>query len=175
LPAAVIFLFFGVEAVLSDDTTTSSETAYRSVWAKLYPETLRPEKPEQLSLMFRDFYAAAASTTLKVAETRWTQFRSRYGPVERDFEDAVHERFWFWAGQELKRCRFLIASDDAGAAEVETDLRFFAAQEEEEGLPQPSTTIPLHYREGFVPIPYAKSPIPNARQPLLRMTGLRAN
>ncbi len=105
-------------------------SGYKSVWAKMFPNSLpaTPAQAERLSPIYRNFYAAASSKKLKEATKRWKQFQTQHPAVDGEFEDAVHSHLWTWARSELERCRLIEAGNAAGTAKVEQALRNLAAQ-----------------------------------------------
>ncbi|MEM1296072.1 MAG: hypothetical protein AAGH89_11955 [Verrucomicrobiota bacterium] len=105
--------------------------AYTSVWAELYPNTLKASPNGATPPpMFLEFYEAAKSPRLRTAKRRWQQFESKYGPVDGGFEDAAQERLWKWAELELKRCSYLLDKDEARAKGMGIALRNYAAEQD---------------------------------------------
>jgi hypothetical protein len=105
---------------------TEDSPPYRSIWAELYPATLRTEPPA--GTLQGSFYHAAAADTEAVADSRWSAFLAEWEPDESGFEDATHARFVEWARLEQERLHHLERNDSAGAREVEEELRALAAE-----------------------------------------------
>ncbi|MEO0447619.1 MAG: hypothetical protein AAF191_16215 [Verrucomicrobiota bacterium] len=124
-----IFLL-GVLLWLPQEVDAQADASYRSVWAKLFPDTLpKPEEMDGQTPIFRDFYQAAGKQKVGEALTEWETFQRRHPKVSGGFEDAVHGSLWKWAAQELTRCRHMKAGETAKAGEVEQSLKDLAARE----------------------------------------------
>ena len=100
-------------------------SAYRSVWAELYPDTLAKQHAE--GTLYGDFYHAAASQTQTMAERRWERFLSDWMPANGEFEDASHARFINWAKLEKQRLQYLKQENIAAAETTRRELRQTAA------------------------------------------------
>ncbi len=123
--ALVVLLLTGCTSV---EESTDITSAYRSVWAELYPDTLAGQHAE--GTLYGDFYSAAASDTRIVAERRWEKFLSDWMPGNAAFEDASHARFVNWAKLEIQRLRYLKHKNIAAAETTSKRLRQIAADME---------------------------------------------
>jgi hypothetical protein len=103
------------------------ETAspYHSVWAELYPATLRFDtSTDNLQGAFR--FAAAARTPPE-AQSRWSRFLSEWDPPYGEFEDAMHANLVAWAKLERRRAEVFV-NDPADLELIDQQLRALAAQ-----------------------------------------------
>ena len=100
-------------------------SAYRSVWAELYPASLAKQPAE--GTLYGDFYHAAASQTQTMAERRWERFLSDWMPANGEFEDASHARFVNWAKLEIQRLQYLKQENISAAEMTRRELRQTAA------------------------------------------------
>ena len=116
--AVVLLTLVGCAAV---EKSADVASAYRSVWAELYPDTLAKQHAE--GTLYGDFYHAATSQTQTIAERRWERFLSDWTPANGEFEDASHARFVNWAKLEKQRLQYLKQENISAAEMTRRELR----------------------------------------------------
>lgn len=119
------FVVAGCAAPPQEDDTGG----YRSVWADLFPRSLRQEVGS--GGPYADFIAAAAVEDAADPRQAWRDFLRRHSPPDGDYEDATHARLVGWARLELDRAASLVAGDEAGAEGVAQRLRALARKIEQ--------------------------------------------
>jgi hypothetical protein len=82
---------------------------YVSVWAQLYPESLK--KTLVSGSLLGEFTAAAKARDELTALERWESFLDEFEPEDGYFEDAMHVRLVEWARMELVRLQLRLSGD----------------------------------------------------------------
>ncbi len=108
---------------------------YQSAWAEMFPETLSNDVgmsrfvgTRSQSRIVSDFYAAATSKNLSVAELRWASFLRTYVLPGGEYEDGTAAQLCQWSQAELERCRVLAAGKPNDISKFERKLRSIAKE-----------------------------------------------
>lgn len=119
-----------------EDTSVRVQTAntYQSAWAEMFPETLPKNSPRANSLVgtgsqsriLSDFYAAAQSSNLQLAELRWRGFLRRYVLPGGEYEDGTAAQLCSWSQAELERCQLLSQGQGRNLSSIERKLQSIA-------------------------------------------------
>ncbi|MEM1296071.1 MAG: hypothetical protein AAGH89_11950 [Verrucomicrobiota bacterium] len=108
--------------------------SYQSAWAEMFPETLPKNSPRANSLVgvrsqsriLSDFYAAAESSNLQLAELRWRGFLRKYVLPGGEYEDGTAAQLCSWSQAELERCQLLSQGQNRNLSSVERKLQAIA-------------------------------------------------
>tara|TARA_R110002096_G_scaffold100173_9_gene222015 strand:- start:3072 stop:3563 length:492 start_codon:yes stop_codon:yes gene_type:complete len=108
--------------------------AYQSAWAEMFPETLAKNSPRANSLIgmrsqsriLSDFYAAAESSNLQLAELRWKGFLRKYVLPGGEYEDGTAAQLCSWSQAELERCQSLSEGQGRNLSSIERKIQAIA-------------------------------------------------
>jgi len=120
-----VLLLFTLTACDPGGTPGDTALTYRSMWSELYPATLQIEYSTD-TLQGAFHFAAAAQTQLE-AQHRWSRFLAEWGPLNGEFEDAMHANLVAWAKLERRRVDVLV-TDPAELQLINQQLRDFVEQ-----------------------------------------------
>lgn len=123
--AVFVLILLNLIACNSDEKAFEDPLAYRSMWAELYPDSLRRELPPDT--LQGSFYFAAAAESQATAEERWAKFLSAWRPAHGEFEDGMHAHLVTWAELEMQRLQYLKQKKHSEMEAVNNKLRELAA------------------------------------------------
>lgn len=123
--SALLFILLALLACNPADAPDEERRAYRSVWAELYPDSLRPELAQD-TLQGAFFFAAAAESQT-AAEERWAKFLSGWSPANGEFEDAMQANLVTWGELEMQRLQYLKQNKKSEIEAASNKLRELAA------------------------------------------------